>query len=408
MTLTEGRPPGTDSDRRCVVTGIGVLSPIGCGFDAYSAALKRGDCGLAPLREIDTGGIDLEAAGEVRDLDRHLPPEARRYGRFTRLALGAARQALDHAGVRFADLEPCSGLLLLATAMGPCDFAEVKAADTPRPAVEVAGQLFHSTLNALVDDLGFTGEATQLTHGCSAANYALTYAQDGIRAGKHDVAVVGGVDTLARVCLLGYDRFGILAAESRPFDINCEGMAVGEGAGFLVLEAAGRARRRGARVYAEVAGGATTIDAYQTLSPSPSGQALHHSMLAALEVSGVSPEEVGYISASAPGTPLGDRAEARAIRALFEPLGAVPPVSATKSQTGNCHGASAVLEAIACVAAIHDGFLPPTVGVEQPNEDTTFDILLGASRQTRPDVALNNATGLGGADSSVVFRRYTE
>jgi 3-oxoacyl-[acyl-carrier-protein] synthase II len=408
MTPTRGRPSTTTSDRRCVVTGIGVLSPIGCGYEEYSAALRRGDCGLAPLTETDTGEIAVAGGGEVKNLASHIPPGAKRFGRYTRLAIGAALQAVDHAGLSFAEMDPCSGLLVLATAMGPCDVVETRLGSEAAPTDRVAQQLFQSALNTLVDELKFSGEATQLTHGCSAANYALTYARDAIYQGRHDVALVGGIDTFAQVCLLAYDRFGILASEARPFDANCEGMTVGEGAGFVVLEAADRARQRRTPIYAEIAGGATTIDAYQTLSPSPDGQALHHSMLAALESAGMTPSDVDYISASAPGTPLGDRAEARAIRRLFEPHGNVPPVSATKSQTGNCHGASALLEAIACVAAINSGFLPPTIGLEHPNEDATFDLVVGQSREQTVDVALNNATGFGGADSSVVIRRFQD
>lgn len=396
---------------RCVITGMGVVSPIGVGYEEFVASLQQARCGVTKLSRLDVQDLEYQNGGEVAGgLPELRGPAGEPYGRFTQLALVAAQQALADSGVDFGRVEAGRSLLLFATTLGPSDAVEslnhARMKGEQLSLSKMREQWVSTALQDLVRESGFRGEAHTLSQGCSAANYAITYACEGIRGGQYDVALVGGVDTLSRVCLVAYNRFGILAPLCQPFDVNRQGMVCAEGAGMLVLESERHALGRRAPIYAEVLGGATTADAYQMLSPHPDGEALYRSMAEALERAGLVPADVDYISACASGTPLGDKVEAKAIKRLFEPTGRVPPVSASKAQTGHSHGASSALEAIACVAAIRHSFLPSTILLTEPDEECSFDLVANATRSQAVEVALSNASAFGGADSSVVIRKY--
>lgn len=388
-----------------MVTGIGLLSAAASDYDSYVDMLQGGYC-----RETLVGfdALEIESGGAVPDAElERLAPE-QQHARFTRLALGAAREALRDASCDLQRVAPERSLFLLCTTIGPADAVErvnqtpVDRAADPTLACE---RWAHAPLQAVARAIDFTGEAHAVSHGCSAGNYALSFATDGVHDGTYDVALVGGVDTLSHVTRVLYDRFGILASKSQPFETGRQGLVPAEGCGMMLLEAEPLARRRGARIYAEIAGGGTSADAHNMLAPSPEGEGLHRAITSALQCAGIEPDEVDYISACASGIPLGDRAEALAVGRIF--TDGTVPMSATKSQLGHTHGAASVLEAIACVAAVEQGFLPPTVDVEDPTTAVCgFDLVASGARSHAVDVALNNATAFGGTASALLVRRY--
>jgi 3-oxoacyl-[acyl-carrier-protein] synthase II len=397
---------------RCVITGLGAVSPLGVGYQQITEALMTGRKAIRPITRTDVNDLEHHVGGQIDEEFDELASgrSIAQYSRCSRMALYSLDQALGGASLDLASVDPERQLLFLAVTLGPSEVIETidksfgDSGVAPQELLEQ--QWVHSAMQAVVTEFDFTGEAFLLSQGCSGANYGVWYAWDGIRRGEYDVALVGAVDTFSRVALVAYSRFGILTSEAIPFDVRRQGMVPAEAAGFLILESEEHAKRRGVPIFAEVLGGSATADAYQMLSPQPGGDALYRCMQGALCSADRKPEEVDYISACASGTPLGDLSEVRAIKRLFKPCGKVPPLSATKSQMGHAHAASAVIETIACVSAIQHGYLPATAGIDAVDEENDLDIVANSTRPAKVTLTLNNSSAFGGSDATIVIAEY--
>lgn len=394
--------------RQVVVTGIGTVNALAHGVPGTFAALSEGRSGIVPLTFRDADRLTIRIGAELRDWHPALDPaKLPLYDRVTQYALVAGAEAVAMAGLTDG-IGPRGGVILGTAAGGISTwedsyravFAEGKSRVSPL----VVPRLMH---NAPASHLsirhGLTGPVLAVASACASANHAMGLAFQQVRSGAADVMLTGGSE--AMLCFGGvkaWEGLRVLAPDAcRPFSLGRKGMVIGDGAGILVFEAEDHARARGARILARVAGFGMTADAGDIVAPDPEGAA--RAMEAALQDAGMTPGDVGYINAHGTGTLANDRSETTAIRQVF---GAnPPPVSSTKSMHGHAIGATGALEAIACLMALTEGILPPTIGFQTPDPDCALDVVPNVARKARVDVALSNAFAFGGLNAVIAFAR---
>jgi 3-oxoacyl-[acyl-carrier-protein] synthase II len=390
--------------RRVVVTGLGAVTPFGSGVKAYWAGLAAGTCAIRPLTVIEADGFRCRIAAEVPEVSSG----SRRRSRADRLALGAVVEALDDAGLTAADRAEAA-LVTGAVGGGMLEaeawyWARARGERPPGWAAALRAILPGSHAEALGHSLRLGGPRHTVVTACSSGAVALAEAADLVADGVVDVAVAGGVDAMTRMCFMGFNALKLLDPEPcRPFDRDRRGMSIGEGAAFVVLEAAERARARGARVHAELAGHGMTTDAFHVTAPEPEGEGMARAMCAALAAAGVSPPAVGYVNAHGTATPQNDRIEARAIARVFGEGG--PLVSSTKSMIGHTMAAAGALEAIATILALTHELIPPTATLVTPDPEVTFDCVPRVAREAAVECAISNSFGFGGQNVTLLFRR---
>jgi 3-oxoacyl-[acyl-carrier-protein] synthase II len=390
--------------RRVVVTGLGAMSPFGAGVKAYWAGLAAGTCAIRPLTLLDAEGFRCRIAAEVPELAVGSP----RRSRADRLALAAALEALEDAGLSSSDRAD-TALVVGAVGGGMLEaeawyWARARGEQPPRGAAALRAMLPGSHAEALGHRLRLGGPRHTVVTACSSGAVAVAEAAELIADGAADVAIAGGVDGMTRMCFMGFNALKLLDPEPcRPFDRDRRGMSIGEGAAFVVLEAAERARARGARVYAELAGHGMTTDAFHVTAPEPEGEGMARAMRAALAAGGVSAGDVGYVNAHGTATPQNDRIEARAIGRVFG-SGRVL-VSSTKSMIGHTMAAAGGLEAVATVLTLVHEVIPPTATLVNPDPEVTFDCVPRVAREAAVEHAISNSFGFGGQNVTLLFRR---
>lgn len=396
--------------RRVVVTGAGTVNALAMDVPGTLDAFRAGRCGIGPLGFRDAERLTIRIGGEIRDW------QAAKHGAagdlplqdlVTQYALVAGAEAVAMAGLP-SDLGPRGGVILGTAAGGIQTWEEnyraVFAEGKNRVSPLVVPRLMH---NAPASHLsirhGLTGPVLAVSSACASANHAMGLALQQIRAGVADVMLTGGAE--AMLCFGGvkaWEGLRVLSPDAcRPFSLGRRGMVIGDGAGVLVFEAEEHARARGAQVLAEVAGFGMTADAGDIVAPSGDGAA--RAMRAALQDAGMAAGDVGYINAHGTGTLVNDRAETAAIRGVFG--GMPPPVSSTKSMHGHAIGATGALEAVACLMALCEGILPPTVGFEAPDPECDLDVVANVARAARVEAVLSNAFAFGGLNAVLAFRR---
>ena len=407
--------------RRVAVTGLGIVCPVGIGVDAAWDALTAGRSGIGPITSFDTTDYTVHFAGCVDDFDPGNVldvKEARRLSRFQQFAVVAAEEALADAGI--SDVDPAEAErigVIVGSGIGGLGLMEEQA----RVLMErgpsrvspflVPGMIIDVAAGLISIRHGFKGINYAPVSACATGNHAIGEAFEAIRRGSADVIVAGGFD--AGVTPLGVAGFAAARAlstrnddptgASRPFDAERDGFVVGEGGAILILEEWDHAVARGATIRAEVIGYGATADAYHVTAPAPDGNGARRAMRMALDQAAIDLSEVGYINAHGTSTPLGDAAETGAIREVF---GATPPpVSSTKSMTGHLLGGAAAIEAVACVRALETGVLPPTINYTDPDPACDLDYVPNVARLANPAVALSNAFGFGGHNSSILLGR---
>jgi 3-oxoacyl-[acyl-carrier-protein] synthase II len=397
---------------RVAVTGLGLVTPIGAGREEVWEGLLAGRSGFAPVESFDTGRFTVHLGAEVRGFDpapwvRTL--DSGRLGRASQLAIAAARMALADAGIDSSADAARAGVAMGTTSGEP---REVERFDDRylAGAMEGLGPEFidlypcHMIAAHVARELGLAGPATMIPTACAAGNYAIAHAFDLLGAGRADVMLAGGADAFSRITYAGFSRLGAIAPERcQPFDRNRKGMIPGEGAAVLVLESLERARSRGARVYAEVAGYGLSCDAHHMTAAHPEGDGAARAMARALADAGIGPADVSYISAHGTGTPTNDRLETLAVQRVFGAAAAKTPMSSIKSMIGHTMGAASAIEAAVCSLAIATGRIPPTMNLEEPDGD--LDYVPNRAREHDVRVAMNNAYAFGGNNASVIFRR---
>jgi 3-oxoacyl-[acyl-carrier-protein] synthase II len=407
--------------KRVVVTGLGAITPIGNDARASWESALAGRSGIDWISSFDPGDSPVRVAGEVKGFDSTGlgdPRELRRLDRYVLLSLGAAREAVDDAGLDGA-YDPARVGILFGSAIGGVG-AIVEQADIlrERGARRVAPTFIPSVLvdaasGQLAISLGFRGPNYAPVSACATGSHAIGEAAELIRRGDADAVLAGGGEAcLHPLILAGFVSMRGLAVEdehpphaSRPFDATREGFVMGEGACVLVLEELEAAQARGAQIYAEILGYGASNDAHHMAQPDPESTGVKEMMRAALARAGVEPERVGYINAHGTSTPLGDAAETRAIKEVFGDHAYRLAVSSTKSMTGHCFGAAGAVEAMMCVLAVKEGVLPPTINYVNPDPECDLDYVPNEARRVQVDVALSNAMGLGGHNGCVLVGR---
>ncbi|HEX3556679.1 MAG TPA: beta-ketoacyl-[acyl-carrier-protein] synthase family protein [Thermoanaerobaculia bacterium] len=398
---------------RIAVTGLGLVTPIGVGREAAWEGLLAGRSGFAPVESFDTRAFSVHLGAEVRGFDpapwvRRQDPAA--LGRASLLAIAAARQALEDAGLDPEAVAPERAGVAMGTTSG--EPREVERFDDRYLAGELdrVGPEFiglypcHMIAAHVARELGFAGVNTMIPTACAAGNYAIAHAVDVLRAGRADVMLAGGADAFSRITYTGFARLGAIAPERcQPFDRQRKGMIPGEGAAVLVLEPLDLARARGARVYAELAGYGLSCDAHHMTAAHPEGDGAARAMERALADAGAAPGEVSYISAHGTGTPTNDRLETLAVKRVFGAAARRTPMSSIKSMIGHTMGAASAIEAAVCALAVAEDRIPPTMSLEEPEED--LDFVPNAARNHRVLLAMNNAYAFGGNNASVILRK---
>jgi 3-oxoacyl-[acyl-carrier-protein] synthase II len=401
--------------RRVVVTGCGVVTPAGSELDAFWSSLTGGVCTLKPLRDFSHPEFERLIGGEVflapadalpSDVDEDAPR-----ARCIALALAAVgRGALDAQVPHDVAFRERTGLV-----MGISIGEERQVSDLTERWVKSGSDAIDAGFFTRADNQrlasvaaerhGFGGPVMLAAGACSAGSAAIATAFDLIRMGSADCVIAGGVDTLTRATFCGFSRMGALSASvCRPYDKNRDGVSFGEGAGVVVLEDFDAAKRRGARIYAEIAGYGVSNDAHHTTAPDPSGSGFARAIRQALETTGTLPGEVDYVSAHGTGTKYSDLCETRALHAVFGDRAASIPMSSIKSMIGHTNGAASAIETVACVLAIKNQTVPPTVNLLEPDPECMIDCVPNHARAMHVRTCLNLSAGFGGFNACLVIR----
>jgi len=413
------RPP---TGRRVVITGFGCLSPLGASADETWSAAIAGRSGVSANRRFDTTEYPAKIAAQaLEDFDHgDLPAkELRRLDRFTLLALAAAREALQDAGLDIAtkQSERCgvaigSGIGGLETLSNSISVL-LKSGPRRVSPFTIPMAICNMASGYVAIRHGLRGPNLCQTAACASGAHSIGEAARAIERGDADVMLAGGSEApITELAVAGFANMKALStrnesptAASRPFDLDRDGFVIGEGAGVLILEDLEGARARGADIRAHVLGYGMSADAASVAQPTESGEGAQRCMSLAIADAGLNPSDVDHLNAHATSTPQGDPSEARAIRALFGDHTQRLSVSATKSMTGHLLGAAGAVEALLCVRALQTGILPPTINLDRPDPECELDHVANKARETRIRVAISNSFGFGGTNATLVFGR---
>jgi len=407
--------------RRVVITGVGAVTPVGNDITTMWDALVHGKSGIARTARFDPAPYESQVAGEVRGLEPTAymdRKDVRRTDRFTHLAVAAATQALRDAKLdkvpdpARAGTAISSGLGGIATMVDQIMVMEQRGPSRLSPFF--VPMLMANAASAQVSmQFGLKGPSLTHVSACASSSHAIGEGGDIIRRGQADVMVVGGAEaTVIPVVVAAFSAMKTLTrrndvpeAASRPFDKDRDGFVLSEGAAVVVLEELGHARARGARSYGELVGYGATADAYHITAPSPEGEGNARAMRMALRQAGLRPEQVDYINAHGTSTQPNDREETAAIKHVFGEHAYKLLVSSTKSMTGHLLGAAGALEAIACLLAMRDGCIPPTINYTTPDPGLDLDYVPNTARAKSITTALSNSMGFGGHNASLIFAK---
>jgi len=411
--------------RRVVVTGLGAVTPVGIGVEAYWDAITAGRSGLGPLTAVDPEPLPSKVAGECSDFDpaqRLEFKEARRLDRSVQLALSATLEAWEAAGIDGRVDKDETGVVF-ATGIGGIGslLASEKVLHTKGPnrvsPFTVPQLMPNAAAGQVAMKLGLRGPNFTTTTACAASNHALGLAFRSVQSGEAEAMVAGGSESaFVDIALVAFAQMTALATKfndrpqeaSRPFDALRNGFVMGEGAGALVLEEREHALRRGADIHAELIGFGQSADAFHITAPSEDGSGAALAIRRALRSAALEPEAIGYINAHGTSTPAGDVSETRAIRLAFGDHADRLAVSSTKSMIGHLFGAAGAVEGIATVLALREGVLPPTINQTDPDPACDLDYVPNQARKAQVEVAMSNGFGFGGHNAVVVFRRHSD
>lgn len=412
--------------KRVVITGLGALTPIGNDVESFWQALLNGKSGAAPIKQFDSSLFKTQFACELKDfnIEDHMDrKEARKLDQFAQYALVSATQAVEDS--KLLDSNPNKDRIgvVWGSGIGGLKTFQDEAQNffagdgTPRINPFFIPKMIADIASGHISiKYGFRGPNYVTVSACASSTNAIIDAFNLIRLGKADAIVTGGSE--AAVNQMGIGGFNALKAlstrndspetASRPFDLDRDGFVLGEGAGALILEELTHALNRGAKIYAEVAGGGMSGDAYHMTAPHPEGIGARNTMIAALEDAELKPTDVDYVNVHGTSTPLGDIAEVKAIEAVFGEHSYNLNISATKSMTGHLLGAAGAIEAIACVLSVQNDIVPPTINhfTDDPELNSNLNFTLNKAQKRVVNVALSNTFGFGGHNTSVIVKKF--
>ncbi len=410
--------------RRVVVTGLGIVSPVGIGVNVAWDAIANARSGIDKITRFDCTAYNTHIAGEVKGFDpaNYMSgKEARRYDTFIHYGIAAAKEALFDSGItkETVNLDPerfgvsiGSGIGGLPMIQETC-YAVKEGGPRKISPFFIPGSIINMISGLLSIEYGFQGPNLSAVTACSTANHCIGESMRKIEYGDADVMIVGGSE--AAVCEMGIGGFNAARAlstrnddpkaASRPWDVDRDGFVLGEGAGVIVIEEYEHAKKRGAKIYCELVGYGVSGDAYHVTAPREDGDGARRCMRNALANAGLNADTVDYVNAHGTSTPLGDVAEATAVKAAFGDHTKRLMVSSTKSMTGHLLGAAAGIEAIFTILALHHGVIPPTINLHKQDPAVDLDLVPNVARQKPVNVVMSNSFGFGGTNSTLVFQR---
>src|SRR5436853_3954306 len=413
------------AERRVVITGMGVVTPIGNDLETFWSNLKNGVSGIHTIDAFATAGYDCKIGGQVRDFDPKpffkKPRDNRRTDRFTQLAMAAAKIAVADSGIDVANLKRRDRFgVIVSTGIGGLktlqDQLQILLTKGPsRNSPFTIPMLLSNMASGLISmEFGLHGPNMCIVTACATANNAIGESWRIIKSGDADLFLAGGSEaSIVEIGLAGFSAMRALSTRndephraSRPFDRDRDGFVISEGAGVVVVEELEHAKARGAKIYCEITGYGLSADAYDLTAPPPDGEGAPRAMQLALEHARISPDQVDYINAHATSTDIGDICETRAIKQVFGDTAYKVAISSTKSMTGHLLGGAGGVEMAACALAIRDSVIQPTINLENPGEGCELDYTPNVAREKKVRVVLNNSFGFGGHNATLVATQF--
>jgi len=412
-------------ERRVVITGMGVVTPIGNTLETFWSNLKSGVSGIHTIDAFDTTGYDCKIGGQVRDFDPKPffknPKDVRRTDRFTHLAMAAAKMAIADSGIDIDNLQErdrfgvivSAGIGGLKTLQDQLTILLTKGPGRNSPFT--IPMLISNMAGGIISmEFDLRGPNLCIVTACATSNNAIGESWRIIRSGDADIFLAGGTEaSIVEIGVAGFSAMKALSTRndeperaSRPFDRDRDGFVISEGSGVVVVEELEHARARGAKIYCEIAGYGISADAYHMTAPPPDGEGAARAMKLALDHARILPGQVDYINAHATSTDIGDLCETRAIKQIFGEYADKVSIGATKSMTGHLLGGAGGIEMAACALAIRDSVIPPTINLENPGEECDLDYTANVAREKKVRVALNNSFGFGGHNATLVARAF--
>ncbi len=411
-------------NKRVVITGMGAVTPVGNTLTEFWSSLKSGKSGIDYISSFDTEDFPAKIAAEVKDFDVSEyvnKKEGRRLDRFCQLGIAAAMQAWVDSNLEENRPDEYRAGVIFGSGIGGLQtiHREVLKMENSGPQrispFFIPMSIINMAAGYIALKLNLKGVNYSVQTACATGNTAIGEAFDKIRAGAADVILAGGTEgTVIPIAMAGFASMKAIYMgddpnrASIPFDLERSGFVFGEGAGALILESLENAQKRGAKIYGEIVGYGSTADAYHITAPSPEAEGATMAMKLALKSAGIGPQAVGYINAHGTSTPLNDKLETLAIKQAFGEHAQNIPISSTKSMTGHLLGAAGAIESIACIMALKEGVLPPTINLQVADPECDLDYIPNQSRACKIDYALNNSLGFGGHNVSLIFKRWVE
>jgi 3-oxoacyl-[acyl-carrier-protein] synthase II len=410
--------------RRVVVTGLGAITPIGNTVEEFWNGIKENKCGIDNITAFDTTDYTVKLAGEVKNFhpEEILDPKAsRRMDRYIQLAMVASKEAMKDSGLDASKIDANRFGVVIASGIGGMISISnaVKAIEHKGPSrvspFAIPMAITNMAAGSVSIEVGAKGESYSIVTACASSTHALGECFRTIGNGYQDIMLVGGSE--AAICEIGVAGFASMKAlhtgtdktrASIPFDKERSGFVMGEGAGILMLEELEHAKKRGAKIYAEIVGFGSTSDAYHITAPAPNGEGGARAMENAIKEAGINPEEINYINAHGTSTHLNDSGETSAVKKAFGNASQKVMISSTKSNTGHLLGAAGAVEAIVCIKAMEDGIIPATINYKVPDEECDLDIVPNENRKAEIKYAMSNSLGFGGHNSSIILKKFEE
>jgi 3-oxoacyl-[acyl-carrier-protein] synthase II len=411
-------------DRRVVITGMGVLTPIGNDLDTFWRNLQNGVSGIDRIKAFDTSAYDCQIAGELKDFEAknyfNNPKDVRRTDRYTHLAMAAAKMAMQDCGVDMEKVNRQRFGSIVSSGIGGLKTLEDQYTillnkGPSRVSAFTIPMLISNMASGLISmEFGLQGPNFCIVTACATSNNAIGESWRMIKFGDADIFLAGGAEaSVIPIGLAGFSAMKALSTRndepqraSRPFDRDRDGFVMGEGAGVVVVEELEHAKARGAKIYCELTGYGLSADAHHMTAPPPDGEGAVRAMRMALNHAKTAPEQVDYVNAHATSTGLGDICETRAIKTVFGDQARTVSISATKSMTGHLLGGAGAVETAACALAIRDSVIPPTINLENPDPECDLDYTPNVAKQKKVRVAVNNSFGFGGHNATLVIAEY--
>lgn len=410
-------------DRRVVITGFGLITPLGIGVDESWAALCSGKSGITEITRFDASDFDTKIAGEVKDFrpEDFLPKkEAKRTQTFIAYAVATSRMAIEDSGLVIDSTNENRVGVLTGCGLGGLQIFEqtskVLEERGPRRVTPffIPMMIGNMAAGMISIFLGAKGPNASIATACAAGTHAVGDAFKIVKRGGADAMITGGVESIITpTCIAGFNAMKALSTRnnepekaSRPFDRDRDGFVVGEGCGILILETLDGALKRGANIYAEMCGYGMSGDGFHMTAPSPGGDGAARCMTAALDDGGVSYKEIDYINAHGTSTQLNDLYETMAIKSVFKEKAPLIPVSSTKSMTGHLLGGSGGVETVFTALTIHEGIIPPTINLDYPDEECDLDYVPKTARKANVNMAMTNSFGFGGTNATLILKKY--